>query len=51
MPSSVLMDGDSSVTSLAPAFKACAVCWENTIHIRDMDSEQAMPYCVRAAQA
>jgi len=51
MPSSMLMDEDSNMTSMAPAFKACAVCWENTINIRDMDSEQVMPYCVRAVQA
>lgn len=47
----MLMDEDSNTTSMAPAFKACAVCWENTINIRDMDSEQVMPYCVRAVQA
>ena len=50
MPSSMLMGEDSNMTSMAPAFKACAVCWENAINIRDMDSH-VMPYCVRAVQA
>ena len=51
MPRSMLMDEDAYMTSMAPTFKACAICWENTINTCDMDSEQAMPYCVRAVQA
>lgn len=42
MPRSMLMDEDSYMTSMAPTFKACAICWENTFNTCDMDSEQAI---------
>lgn len=45
------MEADPNMTSMVPAFKAYAVCWENIISSCNMDSEQGMPNCVRAVQA